>query len=38
LSLAQAMDAPMPEIGGRELFTTSGVRIDLTTPVDEMLT
>jgi len=38
LGLAQAMDAPMPEIGGRELTTTTGVRIDLTTPLEEILT
>jgi hypothetical protein len=37
LALASAMGAPQSEIGGRELRTTTGTRVDLTTPLDELL-
>jgi hypothetical protein len=37
LALAQAMGAPLDEIGGRELRTTTGTRIDLTTPLPSIL-
>jgi hypothetical protein len=39
LALAQAMGAPLDAIGGRELrATTTGARIDLTTPMPTILT
>jgi hypothetical protein len=38
LALAQAMGAPQARIGGTELRTTTGTRIDLTTPMSSILT
>ncbi len=38
LALAQAMGAPLAEIGGSELRTVGGERVDLTTTMDEILT
>jgi hypothetical protein len=32
------MDAPLEQVGGRELRTTTGTRIDLTTPMATILT
>jgi hypothetical protein len=37
LALAQAMDVPAQEVGGRELDTADGGRIDLTTPLSTIL-
>ena len=37
LALAQAMDVPLDEVGGRELRTAAGERIDLTTPLSSIL-
>lgn len=37
LALASAVGVPLGDIGGRELRTTTGARVDLTTPLGELL-
>ncbi|MBM4279261.1 MAG: DUF1552 domain-containing protein [Deltaproteobacteria bacterium] len=37
VTLAQAVGAPLSSVGGRELFTTEGERVDLTGGLDDLL-